>query len=427
MFPKFSTILKWSGFPVDEAAPVFREALSVDKAEWHKQKTWEIFQYHYKNNEFYRNFAGKEHSNWSDIPIIRRKDLKGEPLSKMPAGLNPKKLYNSSTSGSSGDPLFFARDPLTHALVWENVKHRYAQAGISLDDKQARMFGMSKKPLDKAKARLKDYVSNRYRFDVFNLSDDALEGWVKRFSSGKFRYIYGYTNSLVVFAQYFIARNYTLKSVASSLKCCIITSEVCTEKDAQILREGFGIPVYNEYGSSELGIMGFKENDYWLASDELLYLEVLDEDDNVLPDGEIGRLTCTALFNKATPFIRYQLGDLASIRRVNGQTQILEIMGSLNDLAILPSGRKVPGISFYFVAQELVESSHNIKEFLFRQTPEGFTFEYVSDTPIDETDFKKINKGIRLHLNEEIELKPIRVDELQRGKNGKFKHFIYSM
>ncbi|MCL2073418.1 MAG: hypothetical protein FWH18_05845 [Marinilabiliaceae bacterium] len=427
MKTKFEIILKLSGFPVDDAKTLFKQALAADKTFWQNEKKWDIFNYHYNNNDFYRKFVGTQFSEWSDIPIIRRKDLKGDFLSKMPSILSTKNLYKSSTSGSSGDPLFFARDPLTHALVWENARYKYSQAGISLNDKQARMFGMSKEIKDIIKNRLKDWVSNRYRFNVFDLSDHALEKWIKIFKKGKFKYIYGYTNSLVIFAQYFIQRNLTLKSIVNSLKCCIITSEVCTANDAQTMRDGFGIPIFNEYGSSELGIMGFKQNDIWTASDELLYFEVLDNNDNPKADGEIGHLTCTALFNKATPFIRYQLGDLAAIRRKDGKTEILEVMGSLNDLAILPSGRKVPGISFYFVAQNLVESSHNIKEFLFRQTKYGFFFEYVSDKTISNDDLKKINRGVSLHLNEDIKISAIKVEELQRGKNGKFKHFIYQV
>jgi phenylacetate-CoA ligase len=423
----FSTILKLSGFPVEEAKTLFKQALSADKASWQDEKRWEIFKFHYQNNDFYRNFVGKEITDWKDIPVIRGKDLIGNYLSKMPAQTNPKKLYKSSTSGSTGTPLVFARDPLTHALVWENVRFLYNQAGITLDDRQARIFGMSKKLTGKVKARIKDMFSNRYRFDVFDLSDEALAKWVQLFKNEKFKYIYGYTNTLVVFAKYLINHNQTLKSVASLLKCCIITSEVCSEKDAQLLRKGFGIPVFNEYGSSELGIMGFKEFDYWKTSDELLFYEVLDENDNILPDGETGLLTCTSFFNKATPFIRYQLGDLASIRKSDGQTIIIEIMGRLNDLAILPSGRKTPGLSFYFVAQDQQEALQNIKEYIFRQTTEGFNFEYISDNQISDEDFNKIKKSVIRHLGEEINLSSVKVEKLERGKSGKFKQFISSI
>jgi len=423
----FNKILNLSGFPVEEAKSIFNAVLEKDKTAWQDEKRKEIFNFHYQNNEFYRNLVKKEITEWNDVPVIRRNDLKGDFLSKIPKVINSKKLYISNTSGSSGSPLFFARDPLTHALVWENVLYCYNQAGLSLEDKQARMFGMSRKKLDKAKARLKDWLSYRYRFDIFDLSDKALNSWVEHFKRGNFKFIYGYSNTLVVFAHYLINNNIILKTIAPKLKCCIVTSEVCTDIDAEILKKGFGIPIYNEYGSAELGIIGFKKTDHRYASDELLYLEVLDKNDNILPDGEIGILTCTSLFNKATPFIRYQLGDLASIRRFDGKTEILKVAGSLNDLAILPSGKKVPGIAFYFVAQELVESSHNVKEFLFRQTPEGFNFEYVADKAIADDDLNKIKKAIILFLKEDINISAVKSEKLLRGKNGKFKHFISSI
>ena len=427
MILDFDKTLKLSGFPVDKAIKIFKNALETDKTTWQNEKKWEIFKYHYNNNQFYRNFAGKEYDEWNDIPVLHPHNLKGDFLSKIPEELTHQRHYKSSTSGSSGNPLVFEHDKLTHALVWENVRHIYNQTGISIDDRQARMFGTSKKPLDMFIAHLKDAVANRHRFDVLDLSDEALKHWVKHFRKEKFIYIYGYTNALVVFAHYLINQNYTLKSVAPSLKCCIITSEMCTDIDTQIMQKGFGIPVYNEYGSSELGIMGFKEKDYWTCSDELIYFEVLDENDIPLPDGDVGVLTCTSLFNRATPFIRYQLGDLAAIKRVDGRTIITKLMGRQNDLAILPSGRKVPGIAFYFVVQNIVEEFCNIKEYLFRQTSEGFNFEYVADQPINNEIFTKIKNTVILHLKEEIKLTALKMNELQHGKNGKFKQFIYSV
>ncbi|MCL2073420.1 MAG: hypothetical protein FWH18_05855 [Marinilabiliaceae bacterium] len=435
MKPKFNTILKLTGFPIEEAQKIFNEALETDKTIWQNEKKWEIFKYHFNNNNYYNNFVGKEVSDWNDIPVFRPKDLKGNYFSKIPAKITTQKMYTGSTSGSSGSALVFVRDALSHALVWENVRHCYNQAEISLDDRQARMFGMSKKPLDIAKNRIKDWLSNRYRFDIFNLSDTALDEWVRHFKRGKFKYLYGYTNSLVVFAQYFINRKYTLKSIAPSVKCCIITAEFCTDRDAKILLDGFGIPLFNEYGTSELGIMGFKthqnqydaeytKEEFWNCADELLYYEVLDDNDKPVTDGEMGLLTCTSLFNKATPFIRYQAGDLAIIKRENPRTIITQLMGRTNDLALLPSGRKIPGLSFYFVELNVIDVLQNVKEFIFRQTNDGFSFEYVSEKDITEGDFLKIKKNIELHLKEEITLTAVKVDKIERGKSGKFKHFI---
>jgi phenylacetate-CoA ligase len=138
----------------------------------------------------------------------------------------------------------------------------------------------------------------------------------------------------------------------------------------------------------------------------------------------MGFLTGTDLFNKSTPFIRYQVGDLAAIRRKDGHTQIVELMGRTNDLAILPSGRKIPGFSFYFVVLNVVDTLSNVKEFLFRQTSEGFNFEYVADKPLSNNDCLKIKNTIDLHFKENFKVTAVKVEKLERGKSGKFKQFI---
>ncbi|ASB48297.1 phenylacetate--CoA ligase family protein [Alkalitalea saponilacus] len=421
----FFRVLKILGFPVKEACDLFSQIpFEGDLLQWQREKADEIFRFHYKENEFYRKFVGSEPEEWTKIPVIKRADLKGDFKGKLPASVRNQKLYLSSTSGSSGDPLFFARDRLSHALVWLNVEHLYNQAGLSVNFRQARMFGISRQPVGRMKARFKDYLSNRYRFNVFDLSDEAFEKWVQKFKKGRFTYIYGYTNSLVTFARFLQNSNLVLADVAKSLRACIVTSEVCTEKDAQTLREALGVPVYNEYGSSELGVMGFKQNGFWHGSDGLLFYEVLDENDEVVADGEPGYLTCTALFNRATPFIRYRIGDLAVINKSSGITQIEQVMGSLNDMALLPSGKRVPGISFYFVAEELIDRTEVVKEFLFRQTPEGFEFEYVASRDLNNVEFDALKRGFDAIVDDEAALILKRVEELQRGSNGKFKHFI---
>jgi phenylacetate-CoA ligase len=421
----FFTILKILGYPVGLARKEFKRVVNFDISEDSQiKRCWTIFGYHYKNNPFYRDFVKEIPIKWTDVPVLKRINLRGDYSTKLPSDINMKEQYLSSTSGSSGDPLFFARDKFTHVMVWLNVERLYASAGVSLNHRQARVFGMSKKMLSGFTARVKDFISNRYRFNVFNLSDESLKNWLNKFRNNRFVYIYGYTNSLVAFAQYLLRNNKVLVSEAPRLKACIVTSEVCTDNDAETLTKAFGVPVYNEYGSSELGIMGFKKDEYWEASDELMYFEVLDDQDNVLPYGDLGHLTCTSFYNKSTPFIRYQTGDLASISRVNGRTRIHKIMGSLNDMAILPSGKKVPGISFYFVTQDLIENSDSLKEFLFRQNKSGFVFEYVAAKELSTQEFDRIKKGFDTHLEKGISLTAKRVEELQRGKNGKFKHFI---
>ena len=108
----------------------------------------------------------------------------------------------------------------------------------------------------------------------------------------------------------------SLSTVCKSLRVCIVTSEMLFEDDKQLMETQFGIPVINEYGASELDLIAFQNpNNEWQVNSETLFVEVLDEHNNVLPLGEEGRLVMTSLYNKSQPFIRYDIGDIGVLSK----------------------------------------------------------------------------------------------------------------
>jgi phenylacetate-CoA ligase len=45
-----------------------------------------------------------------------------------------------------------------------------------------------------------------------------------------------------------------------------------------------------------------------------------------------------------------------------------KLIGRTNDIAILPSGKKSPGLTFYYVTKSIIEDDGNVKEFVIKQT-----------------------------------------------------------
>ena len=102
-----------------------------------------------------------------------------------------------------------------------------------------------------------------------------------------------------------------LKDVCPTLKVCMVTSEMLFDDDKILLENQFGIPIVNEYGASELDLIAFQNrNGEWQVNSETLFVEIIDKNNNVLPYGEEGRVVITSLYNKAHPFIRYDIGDI---------------------------------------------------------------------------------------------------------------------
>lgn len=428
----FNIVSKLDRRPIPEARIELRRRMGLSPAEFKSETeklAFGIFDYHRRNNALYRRFLGdKRIEHWSDIPILQKRVIQVPLEEKLSDGYAKSDVYVSNTSGSTGKPFHFAKDHFAHAMTWALVLDRFERHGIEYGRSlQARFYGI---PLDTkgyVVESIKDFLSRRVRFPVFDLSDEVLEKYLGRFEAKAFFYLNGYTNSLVVFAKFLTSRGVVLKERCPTLHVCVTTSELCTPEDRLIMERGFGVPVVNEYGASELDLIAFEDEDHdWIVSSENILVEVLDEENRAVPDGAEGRLIVTSLYNKAMPFIRYELGDLGSISPVRkGVHPVLQAMqGRLNDMALLPSGRKAPGFTFYYISKALMESSGVMKEYVIRQTAlDTFLYEYVADRELTAEEQSKVQALLGKYLEPNLKAQFIRKESIQRTKSGKLLHF----
>jgi phenylacetate-CoA ligase len=433
VFQLFNLSLKLNGFPLKEAIAEFEKIQAISDAEYENYinlKRKEIVEYHLKNNKSYQEIVGKlEIQNWSELPIMTKKEFQ-KPLSeRLSKGFTLKNVYVNKTSGSSGDPFIFAKDKFCHALTWANIINRFGWFGIDFNSsKQARFYGIPLDFIGNKKERLKDVLKNSYRFTIFDLSDEILEKVLLKFQNKKFDYINGYTSSIVLFAKFLQKKNIVLTSVCPTLKCCVVTSEMLFDEDKILMEKQFGVPIINEYGASELDLIAFQNrNDEWQINSETLFVEILDENNNVLPNGKEGRIVITSLYNKAHSFIRYDIGDIGILDEKSTLKKpiLKKLIGRTNDIAILPSGKKSPGLTFYYVTKSIIEDDGNVKEFVVKQTKiDTFDIEYVSQKELDNNQIKTIEKAISTYLENGLHFNFIRKEKLNRSKSGKLKQFV---
>lgn len=395
-----------------------------------EKKKQEIVDYHLKNNSSYQKFVGKTTFNtWNDLPIMTKADFQKPLIERLSTGFSTKNVYVNKTSGSSGDPFIFAKDKFSHALTWANIINRFEWFGIDFNSSfQARFYGIPLDFIGNTKEKLKDFLSHRFRFPIFDLSDVVLEGFLQQFKSKKFDYINGYTSSIVLFAKFLQQKNIVLTSVCPTLKVCVVTSEMLFEEDKILLEKQFCVPVVNEYGASELDLIAFENpKGKWQVNSETLFVEILDDENNVLPYGKEGRIVITSLFNKAHPFIRYDIGDIGILDEKSTIKKLIlkKLIGRTNDVAVLPSGKKSPGLTFYYVTKSIIEDDGNVKEFVVKQTKiDTFEIEYVSQNELNLEQIQKIEAAIALYLEKGLVFTFIRKEKLERSKSGKLKQFV---
>lgn len=429
----FQSILKIKGFPIEEAQKKLVAIQNIpanDYENYLESKRREIVDYQLKNNSYYQQIAnGHDMTDWNSIPILTKKDLQAPLDSRLSEGFSQKDVYVNKTSGSSGHPFIFAKDKMSHALTWAYIIDRYNRYGISYGESlQARFYGIPLDFIGYRKERLKDVFSSRYRFPVFDLSDAMLEKYLKKFTSKKFEYIYGYTSSLVLFAKFLRERDLVLNQVCPTLRCCITTSEMLFPDDKLLLEETYGVYVINEYGASESDLIAFtNKDDNFELNNETLFVEILDDDNNPVPHGTAGNIVVTSLYNEGHPFIRYALGDMGIIDpKSTAKNQILQkLVGRTNDVALLENGKKIPGLTFYYVTKSVIDDDGNIKEFIVEQMNlSTFKVTYTSTQPMTSQKEKSITTALEKYVGSGLNILIERTEQLDRGARGKLKQFI---
>ena len=432
MISLFDISLQLNGFSIKKAKAELNQIVNLSEEDYTvflQNKKEEIVAFHLQNNSFYQELVvNKTAPKWEDLPILNKQNLQKPLTERLSKGYTLKNVYLNKTSGSSGTPFVFAKDKYSHALTWASNIMRFGWFNIDFNHSyQARFYGIPMDFVGYQKERFKDFLSRRFRFPVFDLSDEVLEKFLQKFKIKKFDYLNGYTSSIVLFAKYLEQKNIILKEICPTLKACFVTSEMLFESDKKLLEKQFGIPIINEYGASELDLIAFENpKGEWQVNAETLFVEILDENNKVLPYGKEGRIVITSLFNKANPFIRYEIGDIGILdEKSTPQKPILKkLIGRTNDVAILPSGKKSPGLTFYYVTKSIIEDDGNVKEFIIKQTKlDTFEIEYVSENELTFEQIQKIQEAISLYLEPNLNFTFTRKKVLERTNRGKLKQF----
>jgi phenylacetate-CoA ligase len=429
----FNVALQVNGYPLNDAKLHLDQIIAVPDSsfsEYLEKRKWSIVEHHLKNNSHYRKIAGVEKfSRWEEIPIMKKADFQLPLAQRLSNGYTTKNVYINKTSGSGGDPFVFAKDKFCHALIWANIVRRFGWYGIDFNHSlQARFYGMPLDFMANNILRLKDFLSHRYRFSIFDLSDKGLEKIVAQFRKKRFDYINGYTSSIVLLAKYLQKKGIILKDICPTVKVCIVTSEMLFDDDKMLLEKQFGVPVVNEYGASELDVIAFQNpDDEWIVNAETLFVEIVDENGIVVPNGTEGRIIVTLLYNKAHPMIRYEVGDYGVLdeRSTIKKPILKKLVGRTNDVAILPSGKRPAGMTFYSITKKLFGDEGNVKEFIIKQTKiDTFEIEYTSERPLTSFEIEKMEKVMATYLEPGLTYHFMRRDALQRTGAGKLKQFV---
>lgn len=108
---------------------------------------------------------------------------------------------------------------------------------------------------------------------------------------------------------------------------------------ASDLTRRYGCPVLDVYALTEAGIVAVRTPQGHAVLPHDLHVEILDEHDQPVPDGERGEVVLTGGRNPYLPLLRYRTGDFASLARHAGRPLLVDLEGRRP--VVFPVGERV--------------------------------------------------------------------------------------
>jgi phenylacetate-CoA ligase len=387
-----------------------------------------IINYAYKNIPYYHNilkpFLGNtgmihKFKDMEQIPVLTKATIRNN-FNQLKS--NKIRKYNiKTTSGSTGEPLKICEDRNASGFITAIMFNAYSWYAIKISDKQARFWGSGLDIRTKFNQMLKDFIMNRIRISAFDLDRDSLFENYKKIVKWKPTYFYGYPSLIGKFAKFVESNNLSTHEIKP--KVVIVTGELLLESDRQRIERVFKTRVVNEYGCSEMGVIGFEcadGNMHLMAHN--IFFEVLKNNRQVVD--EIGDIYLTELNALTMPLIRYKIGDRGCITTetcsCGSYLPIIKITsGRLDDYIETPDKRKVyDAILAYTFKRGGIERFKAIQKSINR-----LQIEIEVDTDFNE-DLKNFYlRKLKTHISQNMDIEFIIVEKIKREKSGKIRYF----
>lgn len=342
----------------------------------------QIFRHHFRLNATYREFLRRNGYNGGDVatpaavPVITKDFFRDHPDTHF---IKAEVHTTKYSGGSTGVPLpvHLSKDSVDN--FWPSIWRAFDVYDVRPCDKMMMIAGPSLFNNRSLKRRMYDLVNRFTVLSAFDLSPDRLEQAYAYILHHGIKVIYGYTSSILVFLN-FLEKN----GLRLNLKCIFTTSETFIPAVRRLASDYCNCDVVDTYGANDGGVFGFecsRHNGYHLGFERCM-VEIVDNE-----------IICTDLFNTASPFIRYRVGDYTSSdalvkeRCTCGRSlfRIENISGKINQFVEDIDGTKVH-CGFF---TQLFKSDRFIKQYQVTQKGQRLIVNIVHDEAMTRTYFRQ--------------------------------------
>jgi phenylacetate-CoA ligase len=357
------------------------------------------------------------------LPVLTKRAMQDHQdmlvASDIPAGDRTE----NQTGGSTGSPLQFYVDLDRWDSRMASTDRHNRWAGLRPGDWYAQLWGsrfdVGDHPDPEPRWRQK-FLYRNLVLHTAAVTEEAMAQYVQVLRRYRPRYMVAYAQSAALFAEFCQAEKIT----DIRFEGMIVSAEMLLPGKRELIEETFGGKVFNRYGCREVSVIASEceFHDGLHVSADTLLVEV--EPGPNLPAG-MGRVLVTDLLNRSMPLIRYEIGDLASLRTTTGCAcgrslpLIGEIQGRTSDFLCLPSGRMIAGPSLALLAADM----RDVRQVQFIQSgdPKHVTLKVVAGQGYSSLTEQELRRRMQPYLEGASQLTIARADSIPSEPSGKYR------
>jgi phenylacetate-CoA ligase len=387
-------------------------------AEYQSDRLVQILRYALERVPFYRNLGIdpaciRDASDLIRFPVLTKKHVQDNGDAFLADGFNRSMLYQSRTSGSTGEPsaTYFDR----HCWLTNKYALKYRRTIACNHSLFGRILIVGEDPPAKngnsRSLPILSHIVSARRVSIH----DSIESHAELITRYRPTSIYGFPSWFRELLDYLDGRDMDIRTVST----VFTSSEVLARTLRTRIESRFNTRVHDIYGSTE-----FKEVAWECANRRyhLNFESTFIETESKPAALDSAALLLTSLNNHGMPLIRYRLGDLGNIGHgpcsCGRQSPYIEnITGREVDMFELQNGRRVSP----YMLTTAIEAQPEIRKYQLIQLSPGFLrIRYVvkdGGSPARVEQF--VTDALTRHFGQELTASFEKTDDIHRSKSGK--------
>ena len=298
---------------------------------------------------------------WPSLPILKKDDLRERFHPSSIQKLVGPGGQVSSTGGSTGEPTPYLHDAAMLRATTASRIYSRLRMGWRPGMPTICVWG-SERDIGRHRTRrnrISAALRRDFLVDGYALNGGTVDAVLAAMRPHRAVALFGFTSMLE-----FVAREMARRGDGPTrgvVHALWNGGEMLFDEQRELFREVFGTPMLNAYGGRELSLMAFErvEGGPLSVMRPLIFIEIVDKDGRPVAPGESGRVICTSTVCRGTPFLRYEIGDMATYRAEDADESGIRAIGRLEGrvagLLELPGGKTINCIFWNHLFKEYAE------------------------------------------------------------------------